>query len=138
MRFGIGVNDALTLDEIGTRFEVTRERIRQIEAKAIRKLQHVSRSEPFARMVLGLGPEENPLAPRARRHSETAEPSKPSALDQLLTKAVELGIPVIDERQSAGSIWVELLEPRDNKHRRLIHKLLDSGFAFLPGKGYWK
>lgn len=138
MRFGIGVNDALTLDEIGTRFEVTRERIRQIEAKAIRKLQHVSRSEPFARMVLGLGPEENPLAPRARRHSENAEPSKPSALDQLLTKAVELGIPVIDERQSAGSIWVELLEPRDNKHRRLIHKLLDSGFAFLPGKGYWK
>ena len=138
MRFGIGVNDALTLDEIGTRFEVTRERIRQIEAKAIRKLQHVSRSEPFARTVLGLEPEENPLAPRVRRHSENDEPSKPSALDQLLTKAVELGIPVIDERQSAGSIWVELLEPRDNTHRRLIHKLLESGFAFLPGKGYWK
>lgn len=40
LRFGFGVSDALTLEEVGVRFEVTRERIRQIEAKAMKRLQH--------------------------------------------------------------------------------------------------
>jgi DNA-binding CsgD family transcriptional regulator len=44
MRFGIGMNTDHTLEEVGQRFSVTRERIRQIEAKALRKLKHPSRS----------------------------------------------------------------------------------------------
>ncbi|MDX1921827.1 MAG: RNA polymerase sigma factor RpoD [Alphaproteobacteria bacterium] len=44
MRFGIGMNTDHTLEEVGTQFSVTRERIRQIEAKALRKLKHPSRS----------------------------------------------------------------------------------------------
>jgi RNA polymerase primary sigma factor len=44
MRFGIGMNTDHTLEEVGKRFSVTRERIRQIEAKALRKLRHPSRS----------------------------------------------------------------------------------------------
>jgi len=44
MRFGIGVNSDHTLEEVGQQFSVTRERIRQIEAKALRKLKHPSRS----------------------------------------------------------------------------------------------
>jgi RNA polymerase primary sigma factor len=44
MRFGIGMNSDHTLEEVGQQFSVTRERIRQIEAKAIRKLKHPSRS----------------------------------------------------------------------------------------------
>src|SRR5215467_263119 len=44
MRFGIGVNKDHTLEEVGLQFSVTRERIRQIEAKALRKLRHPSRS----------------------------------------------------------------------------------------------
>ena len=44
MRFGIGMNTDHTLEEVGQQFSVTRERIRQIEAKALRKLQHPSRS----------------------------------------------------------------------------------------------
>ena len=45
MRFGIGVNSDHTLEEVGQQFTVTRERIRQIEAKALRKLKHPSRSK---------------------------------------------------------------------------------------------
>jgi RNA polymerase primary sigma factor len=171
LRYGIGIDEALTLEEVGQLFEVTRERIRQIEAKAIRKLKHPARSEPFARLVLGLEPEENPFAPGARQPefaddaddrdapetatrpeapkrkaaakpsreaNQAAGSSKPSALDQLLAQAVELGIRVEDSRLTSGSVWVELLEPGDNTRRRLIRKLLDFGFAFWPGKGYWK
>jgi len=45
MRFGIGMNTDHTLEEVGLQFNVTRERIRQIEAKALRKLKHPSRSK---------------------------------------------------------------------------------------------
>uniref|UniRef100_UPI0029057187 sigma-70 domain-containing protein n=1 Tax=Microvirga yunnanensis TaxID=2953740 RepID=UPI0029057187 len=44
MRFGIGLNTDHTLEEVGLQFSVTRERIRQIEAKSLRKLKHPSRS----------------------------------------------------------------------------------------------
>ena len=45
MRFGIGMNTDHTLEVVGLQFSVTRERIRQIEAKALRKLKHPSRSK---------------------------------------------------------------------------------------------
>ena len=44
MRFGLGMNSDHTLEQVGNQFSVTRERIRQIEAKALRKLKHPSRS----------------------------------------------------------------------------------------------
>ena len=44
MRFGIGMNTDHTHEEVGKQFAVTRERIRQIEAKALRKLRHPARS----------------------------------------------------------------------------------------------
>jgi RNA polymerase primary sigma factor len=45
LRFGLMDTRQLTLEEVGKRFDVTRERIRQIEAKALRKLRHPSRSK---------------------------------------------------------------------------------------------
>ncbi len=48
MRFGIGMNTDHTLEEVGQQFSVTRERIRQIEAKALRKLKHPSRSRKLS------------------------------------------------------------------------------------------
>jgi RNA polymerase primary sigma factor len=44
MRFGLGDGNEHTLEEVGQQFKVTRERIRQIEAKALRKLKHPTRS----------------------------------------------------------------------------------------------
>jgi RNA polymerase primary sigma factor len=43
--YGIGLNHGLTLDEIGDKFDLTRERVRQIKEKAIRRLKHSSRSK---------------------------------------------------------------------------------------------
>ena len=51
MRFGIGMNTDHTLEEVGQQFSVTRERIRQIEAKALRKLRHPSRSEQLRSFI---------------------------------------------------------------------------------------
>ena len=51
MRFGIEMNTDHTLEEVGKQFDVTRERIRQIEAKALRKLRHPSRSEKLKSFV---------------------------------------------------------------------------------------
>ena len=156
MRFGIGVNDTLTLEEIGARFEVTRERIRQIEAKAIKRLRHRAQSEPFARLVLGVKPEENfpgsgalnpaeadglGAADAASSHEliQRTGSMRPTSLDQVLAQAAKLGISVDDGRESAsGRIWVNLVSTPDNPHRRLARKLIAVGFEHWPGKGYWK
>ena len=57
MRFGIGDGSEHTLEEVGQRFSVTRERIRQIEAKALRKLRHPSRSRRLKTFLESVGKE---------------------------------------------------------------------------------
>ena len=67
MRFGIGMNTDHTLEEVGQQFSVTRERIRQIEAKALRKLKHPSPVAQAAelprqlRLVSGTGNKDAPV-----------------------------------------------------------------------------
>lgn len=81
LRFGIGVDEALTLDEIGQRYAVTRERIRQIEAKAIRKLKHPARAESFARLALGIQPPPRPIA-QAMEEPDSADDDEAADQDQ--------------------------------------------------------
>jgi RNA polymerase primary sigma factor len=169
MHFGIGGIEALTLDEIGMRFGVTRERIRQIETKALRKLRHPSRSEAFARAVLGLEPERNSLGSSSQRPEsddgsnvvvtaplpitqnwptaiqsprETIQPFsslQPTALDLLLSQAIEIGALVEDGRETAsGRIWVNLTGATDRLQRQFAHKLIEFGFKYWPGEGYRK
>jgi DNA-binding CsgD family transcriptional regulator len=61
MRFGIGMNSDHTLEEVGQQFSVTRERIRQIEAKALRKLKHPGRSEILRSFLDKSAAEQGPL-----------------------------------------------------------------------------
>jgi RNA polymerase primary sigma factor len=63
MRFGIEMNTDHTLEEVGKQFDVTRERIRQIEAKALRKLRHPTRSEKLKSFV-GSGEPKRPPRPQ--------------------------------------------------------------------------
>jgi RNA polymerase primary sigma factor len=53
MRFGIGLTQDHTLEEIGQQFNLTRERIRQIEVKALRRLRHPNRSEQLRTFIGG-------------------------------------------------------------------------------------
>src|SRR5262249_8826864 len=69
LRFGIGEKSDYTLEEVGQRFQVTRERIRQIEAKALRKLRKPSRPknrENFAHRWRGRSPERGGRSPALR------------------------------------------------------------------------
>ena len=51
MRFGFDVNDEMTLDDVGLVFDVSKERIRQIEAKALRKLRHPQRKDALIQAI---------------------------------------------------------------------------------------
>ena len=159
MRFGIGIADSLTLEDIGARLDVTRERVRQIEAKAIGLLKNPARLDDLL-IELGEPVAERPPRPDAAADEEpedgrdvdlAKQPSEPpnrrakphpvaklSPVDKIIVQARARGIPVQDERADSGSVWVELVDKHDTASRKLIRKLLALGFEFWPGKGYWK
>lgn len=126
MRYGIGITDALTLEEIGKRFEVTRERIRQVELKALRDLKSPSRIGIFMRSVHGAAylseeSKQKTSAKQASRHQiptgtfdeqasvpEELPPSfepaslstpEPSSVDVLFLQATELGAAIELDRK---------------------------------------
>ncbi len=168
MRFGIGVHDSLTLDEIGTRLSVTRERIRQIETKALRKLRRSELTEHLMSTAARVESEDRdllqeskepegidsldtasevpkhqvqkrPVDAKASQLHKRSDRAKPTVLAQVLAKAEKLGVLVEDGRQtSACCIWVRLLATPDAQHRALARKLIELGFQHAMGKGYWK
>ena len=169
MRFGIGIgtHESMTLDEIGKRLDVTRERIRQIEAAALRKLKHPARLEQLLRELNGAPPQRgdsdeptddsddeadgeasavadaastqpNP-ATQATPMPERPNGSSPTALEKLLVHARAIGITVEDYPEGPDRrIWVHITETPDNHSRKIVRKLLELGFIFWPGKGYWR
>lgn len=173
LRFGIGVQTSMTLDEIGTRYEVTRERIRQIESKALRLLKHPSRMVKFCQEINRDPPPHTDKVAETEDDMEVSEAGEasldgapapltakiptpkqvkaagvnsglpiseePTALDSLLFEARELRIAVeVGRQESSGTIWVNITETPDGRHRKIVRKLLALGFELWPGKGYWK
>lgn len=138
LRFGIGVLDSLTLEEIGQQYNVTRERIRQIESKALRELRHPNRGGKFARTALGIS-STTAKGKEATESSNGVNTKTTENFDDLLALAVELGITVDDDREGqSGKIWVNVIDTTDELERRLIDRLIDFGFQLSLGKGYWK
>ncbi len=167
MRFGLGIQESMTLEEVGARLDVTRERIRQIEAKALRRLRHPARLKRFS-TELGLAPNPSPspdtsgdsddeaygdAAPEAQKAAapkpKPAAPTparplrrpslEPTALDKLLDQARGAGIVVEDYLEGdARRLWVHITNTPDNRSRKIVRKLIELGFEFWPGKGYWR
>ncbi len=166
LRQGLGVDTPMTLEEVGTLFDVTRERIRQIEAKAMRKLGAKPR---VARLRDAMGLEEmkdadasedgedlgdepdktasDPSTPPMRAKPTNEErpagrqPSsgRKSALDRVLLLALELGYAVDDARGEGNRpTLISVTEPTDAKTKKLIRTLVEMGFQYSPGKGYWR
>ena len=169
MRYGIGVQDSMTLEEIGARMDVTRERIRQIEAKALQRLRRTPRLDRFLtehgfastprpehgaddpsdegneavrdatpQTAKTAAPRPKPItlgAPRAERRPG----SESTALHKVLDKAREAGIVVEDHLESnVRRLWVHITTAADGPSRKIVRKLIELGFEFLPGKGYWR
>lgn len=168
MRFGLDLDDPLTLEEVGLQFDLTRERIRQIESKALKRLDQRLHREALRGWVREQEPDEDPSAgeigaPDASDHGraslaasseQAVEPTRrsairrnrsgdqgrqPSAIDRLIAQAVELGI-AVEDNQGGGdrSTWVNLIEVNDAPTRALVRKLIAIGFEYWPGKGYWR
>lgn len=154
MRFGIGVHDAMTLDEIGERLGVTRERVRQIEAAVLRKFKHPALLNRLLRDLNGTSAD-TPSESKGYRSDSgeelTAEShvnerdidfnksSARTALERLLDQARMQGITVEEESEHGPRrILVRITDTSDNRTRKLIRKLFDMGFEFQPGKGFWR
>ena len=75
LRFGLGDGYTYTLEEVGRIFKVTRERVRQIEAKAVRKLQHPVRSKQLQGFIEGLAPDWGQTEPSEEEVDATASAS---------------------------------------------------------------
>lgn len=159
LRFGLGVNNAYTLDELGNLYDVTRERIRQIEAKAIRKLKIPSRIDELSRIAFGVAYSNinqnlynnNEHIPDVVSSDEVIQKNihqtssdkfsheLSEKILELITEAKNMGIQVNDDRYgTSGKMWVNLIHNSDIYYQKLGAQLLASGFEFCPGKGYSK
>lgn len=165
MRFGIGIQDLMTLEEIGERLNVTRERIRQIEGQVIRRMKHPSQLDRLRRELGDTPPQQPENNLKTQRKVEVSAESgtqisatdgkspqptkqvmpkpvrnsdvKSSSVEDALEKAKAAGITVMSYFDGGShKTWVGITEVLDNQHCTLIQNLIELGFEFQPGKGY--
>lgn len=163
LRFGMGGGDPQTLEEIGALFDVTRERIRQIESRALRKLQQPNRlvrlrpdlyetkapapsagsDKTNSGSKLPPSPSTTQIAnPSLTRHPKVAQAksgNRLTSMERVLREAILLDIQVEQTaRDDETKTWVKLTKAANNRHRNLIRSLLAIGFKYSPSKGYWR
>lgn len=160
MRYGVGVHHELTLDEIGRRYGLTRERIRQIENKGI-KLARIhlglqsprratgERDDDLELLEAGISPANTRNVDEAScvRAVSSGEPqiSTPTGTNsfsphqaELLTKAKAVGLQVMPYKDAEKCITLVMLTQSENTLLNdLAEELLQAGFQYKPGHGYW-
>lgn len=154
MRFGLGLDDSMTLEDVGRALGITRERVRQIESKTLRRLRHQAKSEALsawlpqddeedAQVIVSSSAraeEDTTDAPAAIYASSGGQPRRRrKPLDRLIEEATAMGVPVDDSRDGpTGELWVRIESATDGKERGLIRKLYGLGFSYAPGAGFWR
>lgn len=127
LRFGLGQEDAMTLEEIGLRFDVTRERIRQIESKALNKLSSPLRKEKLA-LYVGDNFEVKQLrlqVVQSEAADQGAEPPGTGSRRQLLTEDSE----AVHQLSDKPALYVPPLEAIAIRHGGLLTDLLNEARA---------
>ncbi len=153
-RFGLGELAEHTLDEIGVAMGVTRERVRQIESKALAKLRHQSRagllapgngrprvegSESAAEKTDSEGNRPVPINPIEVMLLNRPLRMVPVAVNEALRLAESMKASVEDDRLGGtGKIWVRADDDEYTHTSILIPRLVELGFAHEAGKGYWR
>jgi RNA polymerase primary sigma factor len=153
-RFGLDGLAEHTLDEIGVSMGVTRERIRQIESKALEKLRHPTRAgilnpqkgrtraegtKPAAEAIEAEG--DQPMRSNPVEDMLVSGPLRmvPIAVNMALQLAVSMKAHVEDDRLGrTGKIWVRANDDEHTHTSILIPRLIGLGFAREAGKGYWR
>lgn len=169
LHFGVDIHDSMTLAEIGTRLELTRERIRQIETAGLRNAKQVLLQNKDQQGICGASSQRQkkdlvltrdsgkgldtkmriakPVAsePKFHTHLPVVERVErrigvvPTALEKLLSHVRAIGFEVEERLDDPDRrIWVRITETPDNHSRKIVRKLIDFGFEFWPGKGYWR
>jgi RNA polymerase primary sigma factor len=123
LRFGIGVESAMTLADIGTHFELTRERIRQIETKALGLLKHASRMDWFVRAVKGHQPLKDKAVLDPDDTKSCAEPSDAPFERCSAERTARADAPNRDTRQ------VKSIETTQSEIDDLLGRARDFGFT---------
>ncbi len=113
MRFGIGMNTDHTLEEVGQQFSVTRERIRQIEAKALRKLKHPSRSRKPAELPGQL------VATKTQRPKTTMKGSDPTKFGDRLSDGAKARAAQLEKARARLAALAETKPQRDAERARI-------------------
>lgn len=102
LRFGIGVNTSFTLEEVGVAYGVTRERIRQIEAKALRKLRHPNQSDLLSLAFSGVVP--------VRRTAQASVEVSDDPTDEIAEGVIEESVTDVDLETETDAV-VEIMAP---------------------------
>ena len=142
LRFGLKDEDPHTLEETGMRYGVTRERIRQIEASALRKLAHPIRSHILRDFMGSQKPCETDdvnveVEPPPSACSSGSGEIDGELMEKVIGRLRVCGAEVVDGRSSGGQIVVRNLR-NDPQTKTLVHALLEVGFRPYPGMEFRK
>jgi RNA polymerase primary sigma factor len=128
LRFGLGHDDAMTLEEIGSLFDVTRERIRQIESKALKKLCHPIRMEKLALYVGDYFEVKQSLSSGGQPGAVTIERAKHHGAGEPRQSVAE-GLEIVHQDLDESALSVPPAETSVITHERRLFDLLEEARA---------